>query len=308
MDTDFHIRRHEVTSLLPTATLTAVSADISDGAHWRSSSETGLTLGLVKGQLDFSMAHQPRGELKGTLAFALSTDESVETEHRALSCRRLDTLFLHLPHAALDELASGLPELRTFTSANGQHTALRDWIPAPALMYMVEQALSCPFNGALRTLYLQAKGLEMISLMLAGVEGRSVLVGHGAALTTQIDRLYEARHIIEQKLSNPPDLHELARAVGMSVTRLTAGFREQFGLSVVGYVQQRRMEDARNMLEEGRLTVAQVAYSVGYTPAHFSTLFRRRHGYAPSAIQRAVREADTSRRSGLITKGIRPIP
>jgi AraC family transcriptional activator of pyochelin receptor len=38
------------------------------------------------------------------------------------------------------------------------------------------------------------------------------------------------------------------------------------------------------MLEAGETGIAQVAYALGYQPAHFTTEFRKRYGVTPSAL------------------------
>jgi AraC family transcriptional activator of pyochelin receptor len=50
------------------------------------------------------------------------------------------------------------------------------------------------------------------------------------------------------------------------------------------YVQEFRLRRAYEMLSSRNFTVAQVAISMGYTPAHFSTLFRRHDGIRPSEL------------------------
>jgi AraC family transcriptional activator of pyochelin receptor len=70
----------------------------------------------------------------------------------------------------------------------------------------------------------------------------------------------------------------------MSTSRLTAGFRRMFGMSVTGFVQDQRLAQALSELREGHSSIAQIAFKVGYSPAYFSTLFRRRFGYQPSTL------------------------
>lgn len=93
-----------------------------------------------------------------------------------------------------------------------------------------------------------------------------------------------ARDILVASFASPPTLAQLARQVGISTSRLTAGFRRVFSMSVVEFIQQERLARATEMLRDGQLSISQAAYQVGYTPAHFSTLFRKRNGYPPSVL------------------------
>jgi len=55
------------------------------------------------------------------------------------------------------------------------------------------------------------------------------------------------------------------------------------GESPNDYIQQVRLKKASQLLLESRLTVAQIAYQVGYSsPGYFSTAFKSRFGYSPS--------------------------
>lgn len=74
--------------------------------------------------------------------------------------------------------------------------------------------------------------------------------------------------------------------MGINERKLTAGFRQLFGMSVFEHLQQHRLEQAYGLLTSGGCSVTQVALEVGYSIAHFSTAFRRRFGIAPSELLR----------------------
>ncbi|MBS7810300.1 helix-turn-helix transcriptional regulator [Roseococcus pinisoli] len=79
----------------------------------------------------------------------------------------------------------------------------------------------------------------------------------------------------------------LARQVGLNEKKLKAGFRTQFGTSVIGFLQDVRLRAAHRLLLEGRSSVTEVAMAVGYAnPSHFALMFRRRYGVSPSALRR----------------------
>ncbi|WP_411911822.1 helix-turn-helix domain-containing protein [Rhodovulum sulfidophilum] len=59
-----------------------------------------------------------------------------------------------------------------------------------------------------------------------------------------------------------------------------------FGQSFGEYISALRLDRAYQMLEAGNLQVAEVAYNVGYTPAHLSVAFRKRFGISPREMRR----------------------
>lgn len=58
------------------------------------------------------------------------------------------------------------------------------------------------------------------------------------------------------------------------------------------YIRDCRMEAARRLLEDESLTVAEVAYKVGFSdPFYFGTCFKRQYGVTPSKYQKGGRPA-----------------
>ena len=54
-------------------------------------------------------------------------------------------------------------------------------------------------------------------------------------------------------------------------------------MTIIDYLRDRRLEMARIMVRERRLSVAAIAYRVGFaSPANFATAYRRRFGRPPT--------------------------
>lgn len=65
-------------------------------------------------------------------------------------------------------------------------------------------------------------------------------------------------------------------------------FKAATGLSLIDYVQNLRIEEAKRLLETGDRAVDEISYDVGYDDASFfRRLFRRRTGVAPAQYRRA---------------------
>jgi len=85
-------------------------------------------------------------------------------------------------------------------------------------------------------------------------------------------------------------LAAVARAVGRSPSHVTAVVRRETGMTVLEWLTQRRMAEARRRLAETDENVAVVADRVGYPdPAYFARLFRREHGVSARAFRLAHR-------------------
>ncbi|MDH6267463.1 transcriptional regulator GlxA family with amidase domain [Rhizobium sp. SG_E_25_P2] len=88
--------------------------------------------------------------------------------------------------------------------------------------------------------------------------------------------------LIEQNLSDPLSLGDLAEMVGLSQRRLTQGFREQFGSTIFGYLRESRLRTARRLLGETEMPLKQIAFLIGYGHANnLIAAYRERFGVPP---------------------------
>jgi AraC-like DNA-binding protein len=100
---------------------------------------------------------------------------------------------------------------------------------------------------------------------------------------------------VTEHLENRIRVEELA-----ALTRLTSGyfskaFRGTFGLSPHAYLVERRIARACELMVGSDQPLAQIALACGhYDQAHFTRVFRKRHGEAPGSWRRNRREAPTS--------------
>ena len=79
------------------------------------------------------------------------------------------------------------------------------------------------------------------------------------------------------------NVETLCSEVGISRAQLHRKMKELTGLSTSEFIRNIRLEQAARLLKEQKINVTQVAYTVGFSNlAHFSTIFRKHFGVAPS--------------------------
>ena len=89
---------------------------------------------------------------------------------------------------------------------------------------------------------------------------------------------------IREHVADDCTVPALARQAGMSERTLARAFRTECGTTPADYVEQVRVEAARQLLETTDLTVAAVAARCGFgTPETLHRAFRRRTGSTPAA-------------------------
>lgn len=106
---------------------------------------------------------------------------------------------------------------------------------------------------------------------------------------------YYIREHSEQKFS----LSEIAGALYVNSNYLARVFKHETGHTLLWYHNAVRCENARKMLQETKLSVAEIGSAVGYiSPAHFSHQFRKITGLSPSEWR--MNPEDTSQTEELI--------
>ncbi|VGO14577.1 Transcriptional regulator KdgR [Pontiella desulfatans] len=96
----------------------------------------------------------------------------------------------------------------------------------------------------------------------------------------------QAREIMENNLHRPLDVEELAANLYVGYSWFRKVFREQRGMAPAAYHQQLRLERAKVLLAESDLSIRQISETLGFkTQNHFSALFKRKTGLAPSGFR-----------------------
>lgn len=145
----------------------------------------------------------------------------------------------------------------------------------------LEDMLHSPHAGRFSHIHATARALDLICLFLDALVGNERRPH--TRLSARDQRTLEGiRGYLAERYMAPPTLPELARMAGMNRTKLTQGFRELFGETVLDYSLRLRMSRARHLLLEGD-TVGRVAAAVGYAHhSSFSQAFKSYFGFAPT--------------------------
>jgi AraC family transcriptional activator of pyochelin receptor len=183
------------------------------------------------------------------------------------------------------ELSAMLGMLRAKAGSSGGDGAILLTSSADSMQQsLARQLMNCPFVGPERNLYLGGKALQLAALTVAQCVSEADAAQTRALSSRDVERIREARDVLIAAMREPPSLATLARRVGLNVRKLNTGFRQVFGTTVFGFLQEYRLETAYKLLAAGEMSVAEAAYHVGYRPTHFTTIFRKRFGVSPSQL------------------------
>ncbi len=94
--------------------------------------------------------------------------------------------------------------------------------------------------------------------------------------------LAEVFAMIDERHAEPLSLRDVARELGMTPGHVTTVVRRRTGRTVQEWIIERRMAEARRLLADTGVPIAEVARRVGLPdPGYFSRLFSRTHGISP---------------------------
>ena len=92
----------------------------------------------------------------------------------------------------------------------------------------------------------------------------------------------DIHRVVEENYTSPISLEELAYLSGRSLSSFKRDFQSIYGETPAKWIREKRLSKARQMLQASQMSVADVAYSLGFeNPTHFSRIFKQRYGSSP---------------------------
>src|SRR5271170_6981749 len=138
-----------------------------------------------------------------------------------------------------------------------------------------------PVLALAQSVWYQAKALEVAAEFFFVAPGEQELFCQRQQRISA-ERVEKVVAVLREKLSSPPPLEELGRAVGCSPFHLSRTFSTATGMTIPQYTRQLRLERAAELLKSGKFNVTEAALEVGYASlSHFSQAFHETFGCCP---------------------------
>jgi AraC family transcriptional activator of pyochelin receptor len=171
-----------------------------------------------------------------------------------------------------------------------QRGARADISPQPLPVTTRQKAVihdmqQCAYSGHMKRLYYESKITELF--LLQAMQADSLMGRPSCRLRpADIEKLYAARDFVARHMLEPFTLGQVARVAGLNDFKLKKGFKELFGTTVFGYLQELKMDYARQLLTDRGCTVLEAAYALGYSEPHnFSHAFKKHFGHLPGRLK-----------------------
>lgn len=142
-----------------------------------------------------------------------------------------------------------------------------------------------PFNNEVLSLRMK----RLIALGRRGLRHSLIEPSPKEIKITSVDEQLVAKAVeyVEANMGNPDlSVEEMASALGMSRVHLYKRLSALTGRTPIEFIRVLRLKRATQYLRDSRLTVAEIAYNVGFNnPKYFSKHFREEYGISPGEYQ-----------------------
>jgi len=154
---------------------------------------------------------------------------------------------------------------------------------APEMELLLQSLTHSTYTGRVKRLFIESKIFELIIFYINQKNKKNVF----SVKKEDVDKVLQAKFLIESNIQKPFSLVELSRKVGINDFKLKKGFKEITGFTVFGYLYKIRMQQAHYYLSKENKAVNEVSFLVGYkNPQHFISAFKKMYFMLPGRLNK----------------------
>ncbi len=211
---------------------------------------------------------------------AISTGAFVLAEAGLLDGRDVTTHWMHAPLLQAQYPAVKLDKDRIFMNDGPIWTTAGGAAGLDLSLALIENDLGADFAKVV------ARELVIYHRRAGGQSQISKLLD----LTPTSDRIQAALTYARDNMHKPLTVADLADAARLSPRQFSRAFRAETGQSPAKSIEILRVETARNLMEQSRHSIDEVARQTGFSDRdHMRRAFVRAFGQSPQALRRAAR-------------------
>lgn len=181
-----------------------------------------------------------------------------------------------------------LPEfLRFVDGAQERSTRHRDFVLRSRFVAITTDILKTRIEDPLHIAYVRARCEELLCLALEDLIDPIDTDGLPVLSDADNERITAAQRFIDDRFRENLTVTDIATVSGLNRNSLFYGFKKKVGVSVSEYIQTRKLEEAKYLIEHTDDHLIDVADSVGFKhQTSFITAFRKRFGVTPGKLRR----------------------
>lgn len=157
---------------------------------------------------------------------------------------------------------------------------------------IVDEIHSKEYSGFLRSIFLEGKAFEMLAIQVHQYhddqrEDRLPQI----LRRSDVEKVKQTVELIYQDMSQNHSVDFLAKEVGTNVNKLQDGFKYMFNLTVNKYMQQAKLETAKELLSSTDYNISQIVGMIGLSNrSYFSKIFKQKYGVSPKYFLKSTME------------------
>lgn len=148
---------------------------------------------------------------------------------------------------------------------------------------LMEEMNSTKYKGFLRSIFLEGKSFEMLVIQISQYQDDESDEKLPKILRkSDIKKVdYVARRILANLDSNFT-VEKLAKDAGTNVNKLQEGFKHEYHLTVNKFMQNKKLEAAKEMLMHSEKNISEIVTAIGLNNrSYFSKIFKEKYGVNP---------------------------
>ncbi len=151
----------------------------------------------------------------------------------------------------------------------------------------LNQILQSPYKGSLNDIFLESKVLEILSCELHELFKSEDSLTNTIFTQDDIYAIHNAKEILLNNIKNNFSLKQLALKSKINEFKLKKGFKRIFGQSPYKMLKEKRMIEARILLENSEYNIYEISQLVGFkNQSHFTKNFSEYFGVLPKDIMK----------------------
>jgi AraC-like DNA-binding protein len=175
---------------------------------------------------------------------------------------------------------------QVFKDVKGHNCFCHQGLYSLKLADFFREILSFRQNHFVSNIFLEGQTYKILSQQILEYEREIDIQSSFQGLRQkEINLIKEAASIIENELSESPSIGNLVSRTGLNANKLQFGFKMLYGFTINRYIRKKRLETAKNLLENTDYNISETASKVGITSvSYFSKIFKEEYQVKPSTL------------------------
>lgn len=150
----------------------------------------------------------------------------------------------------------------------------------------LQNIIDCPLSGKLGYMMIETSIIQIILLQMHSLFNAAYSLKPKKINRRDMDVVRGLKEYLSKTFLDDHSMISLSKHFGANTNKLMSLFKKIFDKSIFEYINELRMEHARQLLRDEGLMITEVSRTIGYkNPNHFSAAFKRRYGICPSELK-----------------------